>query len=490
MKKYSEISKEKLSKYYEDVYSLVLMLQTSEIRRECLDELTKLSTDVDLICLCAEMLHKSLLKQLEQNDLDFENKLVTQMCSRIIQVCRFYKSFHEKKSLLLKKLGELIEECKNPPDIQQLTENIGGWSGNDVARLLSLLAFRQSVLKTSSNDFDFESELQFDFSISDMLSHFTLYYSHLVKKNNIECYDLLPIEIVLMKQDNDGGHVTNESKYISIDKLSRFLFCATFCDDDNNINYLLNEICIFPSNLLLLLFTAWLNSRFSFYWTCWQCFSKSLFKIVDVIIDKRQTDDYETLFHDSEFDDRLLSPSWTDVIEAIYNSNNITSSLISVNMIKALINRLKLDQNDISDLKRKVSDVEPAEEVKETKSTKNFQLPSDNEWETLHLDKENLSLLTKQFEDLFLLDMLLKSNQGTTQPVLLDKWNPIDGTPKVDSISLSFILTSGPGIVSEIVAQWAVSHKIQPDLLIVSSAVEANFLDDEENRFDLNEVKK
>ena len=140
------------------------MLQTSEIRRECLDELTKLSTDVDLICLCAEMLHKSLLKQLEQNDLDFENKLVTQMCSRIIQVCRFYKSFHEKKSLLLKKLGELIEECKNPPDIQQLTENIGGWSGNDVARLLSLLAFRQSVLKTSSNDFDFESELQFDFS--------------------------------------------------------------------------------------------------------------------------------------------------------------------------------------------------------------------------------------------------------------------------------------------------------------------------------------
>src|SRR5699024_11177013 len=100
------------------------------------------------------------------------------------------------------------------------------------------------------------------------------------------------------------------------------------------------------------------------------------------------------------------------IIELIYKSANITSALIAVNMIKSLINKFKLNAKDLSELNSIAKGEDEEEELPVKQSNPEIQstISSDNDWETLHMDKENLSLLTKQLEDLFLLDMLLKSN--------------------------------------------------------------------------------
>ncbi|KAJ6225670.1 hypothetical protein RDWZM_004215 [Blomia tropicalis] len=480
LKKESNLSDEKLTKFHQQVLTLILMLKTAEIKRECLEELIRLSDDEQLIYLCAQKIHEDLLKSIQMNEVDFESKLVAQMCSRIMQLC---ETFVRMKTCtdLMERITKLVNESRDPPDIHQLTSHkLIGWTGNDVARILSLLAFRQSVLK-SSNHHSFGNELKIDFVISDLLSHFTLYYTHLVKKNNVEIYEKLPVEILLMKRNNENNAA------VSFDLLSRFLFNSTFCGDETNLDSLLNESCIYPSNLLLLLFTSWLNSPFSNHWRCWEYFSLSLFKIVDIMNDIRQNEDEDNPLFDLNLDDRFLSPSWADIIELIYKSTNITSAWISINMIKSLINKLKLNAKDISEITLKENcnlneELDDFEMNRAEKISTNSVPSSDNDWETLHLDKENLSLLTKQLEDLFLLDMLLKSNlcSSETEQEIDSITNVNKGaTTNLHQVSLSYILTSGPGIVSEIVARWAIHHKISPELLICSPSTDANLMNED-----------
>lgn len=490
------LPEDKREKFNQQVVHLVLMLKTAEIRRECLEELIRLSIDEHLIFLAAQQMHQELLQYVEKNELDFENKLVAQMCARIMQVCQCYIKVKGENVVMGNRMSQLIEESENPPDIQQLTENLGGWSGNEVvvARILSLLAFRKSVLKFHIKTG--KSDLNFDFSISEMLSHFTLYYSHLVKRSNIEIFEKLPLEIILMNKEPGSEKTRIDSRFVSFDRLSRFLFNGIFTGDHSHLDYLLTDASIYPSNLLLLIFTSWLNTCYSDHWRCWENFSQSLFKIVDTMNDIRKNDESleeNLLFDSTSLDDRLLSPSWIDIIELIYKSTNITSALIAVNMIKSLINKFKLNEKEISELNCITQNEDDA--VSSEMAVKNADLQSthsilssDNDWETLHMDKENLSLLTKQLEDLFLLDMLLKSNLCSSDAEQQDEQILSSGEPKVtsspsrpNSVSLSFILGSGPGIVSEIVARWAVHHKVPPELLICSPSADANSLDTKED---------
>ena len=159
---------ERREKFHQQVVNLVLMLKTAEIRHECLDELIRLSTDEQLIYAVAQRMHQDMLQYIERNELDFENKLVAQMCVRIMQICECYIKVKRDASAMTERVAALVDESAHPPDIQQLIEDLGGWSGNDVARILSLLAFRQSVLKSPPIK-SAASELQFDFTISELL---------------------------------------------------------------------------------------------------------------------------------------------------------------------------------------------------------------------------------------------------------------------------------------------------------------------------------
>jgi len=90
--------------------------------------------------------------------------------------------------------------------------------------------------------------------------------------------------------------------------------------------------------------------------------------------------------------------------------------------------------------------------------------------------------------------MLLKSDLCSAESEQQPKSIPPDDSPSRDnSISLSFILTSGPGIVSEIVARWAVHHRISPELLTCSPSVDATLLNEDisvNNCNDSSELKR
>ncbi|KPM07343.1 rab3 GTPase-activating protein non-catalytic subunit-like protein [Sarcoptes scabiei] len=496
------------SKLLEKVIKLLLMLKTAEIRRESIEQLIKLANDCELIIFSLEKLRDHLLEMLKNNQLDFENKLIVQMCSRIIQLCHYYSDVQKQfqDNSLNEQFQRIVDESKNPPEINDLNEKLDKWSGSDLVRLLSLIAFRQSVLKPNVSN----PNNSFSLKIGEFLNYFTLYYNHLFKHNQEdEMYEKLPIEVILMKEENkksennQGGenmpYPFLDTQSIQLERLSIFLFWSTFIGDQENIDRLLSDVCLSPSNLLLLLFNAWLNCSASNFWPCWPSFYRSFTLIIDLIVEnakisnqKQQSSsnritslDFSTL----DLDDLHLSSSWTSILMMIYQSNNIPSTLIAIQVIKVLIARMKSDRK----LSNDNADAKDADEINEDLSAKadtdNPFFNSDNEWETLHFDEENLSFLAKQLEDLFLLDLLLKSVSKDSNETNDDRKSSSSASSKnKDSISLSFILTNGPGIVSEIVARWAVHHNIEPDLLLDSKhCSESSKQDDSMAEKDLHE---
>jgi hypothetical protein len=385
------------------VVPIVLMLRTADIRRECLEEIIQFS-DQNIIKETATQLRDHLLSSLTKNELDYENKLVAQMCCRIIQICDFYDKI---KLFQNKDYSCFITESSKLPDIQYLIDKLN-WNGSDIARSLSLIAFRESIISGKSADSKSSS-----ISISETLSYFTIFSNHIVKNGDEEVFTNVPIEVKVETSDN--------SQKTHLLALSNFIFSALLQTNDSDLESLLKESCIVPSDLLLLLFISWLSSKYCDYWKCWEYFSHTLQLIV------------EMMEHDIKDDENdLLSTNWKEILEIIYESDNITAALIAVNMIKAVNSKLK-DRNQDKSLSDNCSDME---------------------WETLHIDNESLNLVIKQFEDLFLLDMLLRSNQQSEERDC-----------ETNKISLANLMRSGPGIVSELVAKWAISSNITPDIL-------------------------
>ena len=399
----------------EKVVQLVLMFRTAEVRKEALKEICLL-TDIDVIKRSTSELKKNLMISLDKNELDFENKLIVQMCSRILQLCHFFEAIYRKQNIE----NSYISESSNPPDIQSLIEALD-WTGSDIARVLSLIAFRQALNKSDANSGGNQSVV----TIADILSNFTLFSNHIYKVEDQEVYENIPIELNFEFSDN---RIQNNRFSV----LSNFIFNPFLSTNDSELETLFKTSGIFPSNLMILIFISWLSSDYCNYWKCWQYFSQSLEVLMKIFKLEKSVDKNQTI--DDEND--ILSDDWKEILEVIYNSDNIMAALIAVQMIKALNTREKHFKEVVS------ADSCP-----------------DMEWETLHIDSESLNLVIKQLEDLFLLDMLLHSRLNSDDNI--EECQVSDGL----KISLSHILRSGPGIVSELVAKWAISSNIRPEVL-------------------------
>lgn len=70
----------------------------------------------------------------------------------------------------------------------------------------------------------------------------------------------MPIEIILMDDNGSRKKAHNDTRYVSLDHQSQYLFNGIFAAISSQLDYLLDEACIYPSNLLLLLFTLWFLS--------------------------------------------------------------------------------------------------------------------------------------------------------------------------------------------------------------------------------------
>ena len=410
------------------VIQLVCMLKTANARRDALKQIC-LTSNIDVIRAATTQLRQQLMSLLENNELDFENKLIIQMCSRTLQLCDFYDRITS-----ITTDQSYIEESSNPPDIQYLIEALN-WTGSDIARTLSLNAFSDAVNKRDS------PTNQNLLSIGEFLSQFSLYSNHIHKVEDKEVYTDLPVELNV---DSSVNNIQN-NRYLD---LSNFIFGPFLQTNDSDLNTLLKSSGILPSNLMILAFNSWLSSQFCKYWKCWQHFSQTL-----TILMKLLNEDQLPKSNDITEEDDMLSDDWNEILDMVYDSDNIMAALISIHMIKA-INTKKKNKAD--------------EEEKSAESC------ADMEWETLNIDNEGLNMVAKQLEDVFLLDMLLHSSLSDEHQIQSDT-EPI-------KISLSYLLRSGPGIVSELVSKWAINSNVKPDMLstIIGDSMDSSTHEDSE----------
>lgn len=379
-----------------------------EGKKEALLHATSLDS-VELIEKVAEFLKAQLLSNGTDKDvtaLDYSSKLMVQMCCRILQLCRLFQGLIHTRYDPNVLICDFLKEPPN--DIEKVAKSLF-WKPVDVAKCISLFGLRLSIV----GDTAVRKRIRTKLSISQFLSAFSLEQNQIVK--NIEGKFLtsdIPVEV---KWSQSKGDV--EQFY----DLARFMLEPIFSDRVNTFFDLYDKSVIKPSSLLKILYLMWLSPEsYADHWQNWISFSFAVKTISSQLAEETE-------------EDNLLSISWKSVCGLTMASKNLPSALIAGYVIKAITSELNIMKPSV--------DVEHEDPMS----------LGDNEWETLSLDEERLNLLLKQLEDTFLLDLLLKS----------------DRSHEIDSqLSLSFLVKSNAGIVSELVAKWAVRASIQPNPLI------------------------
>ena len=334
--------------------------------------------------------------------IEYSIKLMIQMCGRVIQLCKLY----EELSKINFNAISVCDFMHNPPsDIEDLAINLG-WKPVDVAKCVSLFGLRHSVI--SSPKSGFEPTMM---TISQYFNCFLIDHKQLCKDVNGEfLMEYIPVKI---KWSAGKG----SSEYFLI--LSKFLFTSLICEENHSLLIVCDKSVLNASCLLKLLFLFWTSSEaYAEHWKNWASFSYVVRTIASQLGEVTE-------------EDSVLSASWRTICGIIVASTNLSSALIAGYIVKRVASDLSL------------------EKISKTPNEEDDVL-KDDDWETLSLDEERLNLLLKQIEDTFLLDLLLRS---------------VNTLQDSERLSLSFLLKSNPGVISEYVSKWAVGAKIEPRAL-------------------------
>lgn len=400
--------------------SVLLAMRTAEVKREALEALIAsmgqtAQTIPEVLIELVSALKTQMASQSATNELDYENQLICQACAKILQLFELYSQIESLKT------SETAVDNDSPVDIQYLVEALN-WNGSDIARYLSLLSLKSSKkdLKPQSKIKKSQKESNQSVTFTTFLSSFQVFSNHVFKHNNEIQFDQVAIELTAGQKNS-----ANEA----LAAVSNFIFLKSFTNeklDVAKIKRLLQQSCISPSDLLFILFTSWMSSSLYNNWKTWEVFNSFATAIVDLIpVDVNLV---------SETTDDLVLLNWNPILHLVVSSDNLPASLIAVQVIRTSDGLLR--------------DKETQEAEKADKS-----LESVEEWETLHVEAEQLNLLARQLEDVLLLELLLKSAGQS------------EHSYKIGRLCLSGLLKSGAGIVSELVAEWAVASQIEPDSL-------------------------
>ncbi|KFM80973.1 Rab3 GTPase-activating protein non-catalytic subunit, partial [Stegodyphus mimosarum] len=175
-------------------------------------------------------------------------------------------------------------------------------------------------------------------------------------------------------------------------------------------------------------------------------------------------------------DSEHVSPWWASVREALLKATGNVAAYIgavvarSVSVIMAA--SFSVEHRKASGDKKNCND-------------KDNEESGESDWESVSLDLEHWNLLVKQLEDILMLNILLKS-QPYGKAVVKDV-----------NISIETLLNGGQGSVTDLVAVWAVSVGLEPEVLssFLSAedtddiSVPQKFLDDKSDSRSLNIVK-
>jgi len=372
----------------------------------------------------AEFIAKSVIDMMLVNGeqgLEILDKLFLQSCLRVLQLVSVFKFLSVKQDVNL----PIRQDCHvNPPeDIEELSLDMG-WTAVDVAKILSLFSLRNSVMQVRGAPL-----LRTLIPFQDFVSFFVIEETRLIKSGDNEeklATDSIPIE---MKQDPCQ------------ELLSRFMFEMLLEDANQDMFKCLESSFIVPEALLSLLIQFWLSldSCFCQDWLNWKKLSLAVRRIA-----MRMT---ETTYEDDSF-----PLSWQVVCSHIISCNNMSAALSASFVVK---NALQYLFNE--------SKKNPSLENREQSDSQDNSFPEneDEDWETLHVDRERLNIVSKQLEDLFLLDLLLNCNFSQEKGFA------------IKSRSLVDLLNSHYGFVSEVVSRWAVFLELDINLFFKDDEEEA-----------------
>ncbi|KAI1295485.1 Rab3 GTPase-activating protein regulatory subunit [Halotydeus destructor] len=342
-------------------------------------------------------------RKYEDDTMDYASKLLVQSCARVMQLSTFYEKLQELHENSCQ--SSPSDFLKNPPrDIEALSQSLS-WKVSEVAKCISLFGLRESVGVTKTST---DSPVP---SFQSFMASFAIEQTALSK--NAEGHFLIDDVPVDIKWESSKGLAEN------FYELASFIFSPVFSSDIGDVFKLYDRSVIKPNCMLRLLYLMWLSPKQSHAddYENWEKFS---FAVKTISLQLGEVPE----------EDSMLSSSWRAICGLEIGSKNLPAALIGAYVTKAITAEMNI-QKLVS---------QPDEDKGNM---------WDDEWETLSLDEERLNLLLKQLEDTFLLGLLLKSDKQQN-----------------DDLSLSCLLKGNSGIVSELVARWAVKAGIPSQSLV------------------------
>lgn len=396
---------------------VLLKIETFEAKNKAIE----MSLDrMDTVKQVSSVFLNDMKKKIEASPdaLKYEDKLLFQTCLRIEQLLQLYLKL------------QVIEECEcetldfhqqqELPEIDSFALELS-WSASDVAKCLSLFTLRHSIIPPSSTP-----PARCEPSFKEFISIFQVNQQQVVKSPEGELITS-SIEVAI--------DWSNAKQAEAVKSVGSFIFQPLMNQSANPLDIIqwLSKSSVCRKHLLRLIFQSWLNDTHYFdHWKNWQRFSLIISSITDQCGDEWNDDKSNT----------ILPITWQIICSKIISSTNLPASLIGVVVAKTIA-------------EERTQVLKKPSVAKDTGDLSKDPFDADAEWEALHLDKEKLNLLFKQIEDVFLLELLLKSDRGR-----------VSESP---SLSLEFLIKSDAGIISELIAKWLVQLNLDPMTLLTNA---------------------
>ncbi|XP_064490001.1 rab3 GTPase-activating protein non-catalytic subunit-like [Ornithodoros turicata] len=371
------------------------------------------------------------LKEQEEEQLSYDSRVLLQSCTRLSQLRHLYEAIQQERkndtsvqdgsisSALVPEV--LASELKLPTDV--------------VFKLLSRVIFYKPLWLSHQRKVTFKDEAM---TLDKFLGHFELF------KSNLEKEGAGPLPIATKSGINT--HV-----------LGRYLFSAAIETDKNHssIQDVIARTGITPAVLAESLVQYWLSEELTLgQWSYWLAFHR-LLKFI-------------SLLEGDEASFTAASPTsmwWQSIRNMLAASPNVLASCVGV----------AIGQSVSSSFLKRPQEGEAAEaHLKEPGKSLSGSGDRDDPviigdegeeeqgWEPVVIEFDHWETLLKKLKDVLALSTLLKCAVEENK------------TPARKEISLSFLLASGQGVVTELVAAWACDIGLSPEGVALLTKLEVD----------------
>ncbi|GFR27704.1 rab3 GTPase-activating protein non-catalytic subunit [Trichonephila clavata] len=431
-----------------EIIKILRDMRIYSTRIQALDNiLSSRHSTIELIEEVVSALLGHLQKQ-DQQQVDHDAKVLQQYCVRTLQLLKLYTTLNDING---KSVETEPQSSDASVDIQTYSTSLC-ISETEVGRILSLVTLHQEVVPVLKRQVRFTDDCATEMAFSDFVTCFVVNDEHLVKSGDELVLKHLPIDI------NSG--ISGKQ----IESLGGFLFHSSVHAGSyfSTLQAALKDSGVLPEKLLMLLLKHWVSDA---------GFCSSADKWINlqqVMKHISSLSDPKLVSSDSEH----VSPWWAAVREALHKATGNVAAYIGAVVARS-----------VSVIMAASFSVEHKKANEEKKDKENDE-SGDSDWESVSLDVEHWNLLVKQLEDVLMLNILLKS-QPYGKAVVKDV-----------NISIETILNGGQGSVTDLIAVWAVSVGLEPEVLssflsesVGDVSVLQKFLDDKSESRCLNIVK-